>query len=974
MRKLMRSEWLVMSVLCFFILTSTLSLSSCSGGGGGTTPNNNTGATDVSGPTKSLASKAAIISYLDSIGIYTENGTNPQGATGLVITDFGFDVVLAANQQGRTSTIADTWNAISSLVTINKSAQDFCDAINTGYHSSSTNYFVTLFHPGTADIAPGSTISAIQVAVLYAAFGQAAYNSYMTATYGKPMSSSSVKALYAGSPAIGVEIGVGVLQLFTGTLIVGGALIVAAASGATAAPASAPVIIWGCSEMAVGAATLMMTGVQLYNDTINATGNVGTVNPANYIDVSGSSSNANLSTPTGVTASDGTSATKIDISWNSGGGANSYEVYRATMATGPYSFIASTASTSYSDSVTSTSAFYYKIRAHSGSTYSAFSAYDSGYLQVVTPTLVANPAKLNFTAVAGGSNPASQNVYLSGVQTLTWTPTKTQAWLTVTTMSAGSYGVTAAINITGLAAGTYTDNVTITAPGASNSPLLIPISLTVTAAPPDTTPPSVPTGLTATAVSSSQIDLSWTASTDNVLVSTYKVFRGTTFINSVSHPTTVTSDTGLSPSTQYCYTVRAVDSSNNVSGDSVQACATTQAVVTGDTTKPTVPGYISVTAASSTQLNISWGASTDNVAVAGYRIYKGGVLLKSVTSGTSTTDTGLTPSTQYCYTVSAYDAANNESAQTSQGCATTSAAGDTQSPTMPGSLSVTAPNSTSINISWGASTDNVVVVGYRIYKAGVLLKSVTSGLSTTDTSLTPGTQYCYTVSAYDAANNESAQTSQGCATTTMITAVAGGLDHTIALKNNGMVWIWGSNYRGQLGDGTTTSRSTPVQVNGVSSVSAIASGQQHTIVLKNDGTVWDWGVNYSGQLGDGTTTDRSTPVQVSGLGNVTAIASARVGDGCGYELDHTIALKNDGTVWTWGYNYYGQLGDGTTTNRSTPVQVSGLSGVTAIAGGGNHTIALKNDGTVWTWGYNYSGQLGDGTTTDRNTPVQVAGL
>ena len=89
---------------------------------------------------------------------------------------------------------------------------------------------------------------------------------------------------------------------------------------------------------------------------------------------------------------------------------------------------------------------------------------------------------------------------------------------------------------------------------------------------------------------------------------------------------------------------------------------------------------------------------------------------------------------------------------------------------------------------------------------------------------------------------------------------------------------------------------------------------------------------------------------------------------------HTVALKSDGTVWAWGYNGYGQLGDGTTTNRLTPVQVSSLSGVTAIAAGVYHTLALKSDGTVWAWGYNGDGRLGDGTTTNRTTPVQVSSL
>ena len=122
---------------------------------------------------------------------------------------------------------------------------------------------------------------------------------------------------------------------------------------------------------------------------------------------------------------------------------------------------------------------------------------------------------------------------------------------------------------------------------------------------------------------------------------------------------------------------------------------------------------------------------------------------------------------------------------------------------------------------------------------------------------------------------------------------------------------------------------------------AIAGGDSHSLALKSDGTVWAWGYNGCGQLGDGSTTNRLTPVQVSGLTGVVAIA----GGG-----SHSLALKSDGTVWAWGCNDYGQLGDGTTTNRLTPVQVSGLTGVVAIAGGGAHSLALKSDGTVWAWG------------------------
>jgi alpha-tubulin suppressor-like RCC1 family protein len=213
-------------------------------------------------------------------------------------------------------------------------------------------------------------------------------------------------------------------------------------------------------------------------------------------------------------------------------------------------------------------------------------------------------------------------------------------------------------------------------------------------------------------------------------------------------------------------------------------------------------------------------------------------------------------------------------------------------------------------------------------------------------------------------------------------AVDGGMYHTVALNGDGTVWAWGHNECGQLGDGTTTDRSTPVQVKGpggvgfLTGVAAVAVGGNHTVALKDDGTVWAWGDNYYGQLGDGTTTNRHTPVQAKGPGGagfLSAVAAVTGG------MWHTIALKSDGTVWTFGYNEYGQLGDGTTTSRSTPVQVTGpggagfLAGVSAVAGGVFFTIALKSDGTVWAWGRNPYGQLGDGTVTDRNTPVQVTG-
>ena len=247
--------------------------------------------------------------------------------------------------------------------------------------------------------------------------------------------------------------------------------------------------------------------------------------------------------------------------------------------------------------------------------------------------------------------------------------------------------------------------------------------------------------------------------------------------------------------------------------------------------------------------------------------------------------------------------------------------------------------------------------------------------------------------------------------------VAAGGSHSAAVTKDGDLYMWGLNYNGQLGDGTTTDRYTPVKI--MDNVALVSLGGSHSAAITKDGSLYMWGYNYYGQLGDGgTTTDRYTPVKI--MDNVASVSLGgnhsaaitndgnlytwgynkygQLGDGTtkgdgsisinkesvqkrmpqrvasnvqSVELGdiHTTVISKDGGLYTWGYNYYGQLGNGTTTDSGNPIKI--MNDVVSCAGGGYHTIALKKDGTVYTWGRNYNGQLGDGTTTDRTSPVAI---
>ena len=193
-----------------------------------------------------------------------------------------------------------------------------------------------------------------------------------------------------------------------------------------------------------------------------------------------------------------------------------------------------------------------------------------------------------------------------------------------------------------------------------------------------------------------------------------------------------------------------------------------------------------------------------------------------------------------------------------------------------------------------------------------------------------------------------------------------GTNSAACIKTDGTLWSWGENDVGQLGVGNTVNRSSPVQVGSLTNWSVIALGNRFACGIDTSGKLFSWGINGAGQLGQGDTTDRSSPTQVGALTNWSKLASTG--------RNSMLCVKTDGTLWAWGRNQYGQLGQGDTTDRSSPTQVGALTTWATATQSNYGAFCVKTDGTLWSWGAGYDGGLGLGNTTAYSSPKQIGSL
>ena len=524
------------------------------------------------------------------------------------------------------------------------------------------------------------------------------------------------------------------------------------------------------------------------------------------------------------------------------------------------------------------------------------------------PTTPGNLAVLNATtsSVTVGWTASTDNVGVTGYGlyrggSSTGSTTSTSA--TFSGLACGSAYVLAVDAYD--AAGNRSSQATITA-SASPCP---PAS--------DTQAPTMPGGLHVTGATGSSITVAWTASTDNVAVTGYGLYRA----GSATGSTTTTSATfsGLACGTTYAIGVDAYDAAGNRSTQATMSSPTTACPPpppTSDTTAPTAPGNLSATGATTTSISVSWSASTDNVGVTGYGLYRGGTSTGSTTS-TTASFTGLTCGTSYTLAVDAYDAAGNRSAKSSITASTSACPppADTQAPTIPSGLAATAATTGSITIGWSASTDNVGVTGYGLYRNGTSTGS-TASTSAVFSGLTCGTAYTLAVDAYDAAGNRSAKASITASTSacpppadTQAPTAPGGL-HATGVTGTSATVAWTAStdnvgvtgytvYNGGATAGNTTSTSYTVP--------GLTCGTSYTVAVD----AYDAAGNRSGKASVTVTTSACAPTG-GGTANLYVSPSGNDANSCtqaapcrNLQRAYTVANRGD-TVQMAGGSYGAQ--------------------------------------------------------------------
>ncbi len=523
------------------------------------------------------------------------------------------------------------------------------------------------------------------------------------------------------------------------------------------------------------------------------------------------------------------------------------------------------------------------------------------------------------------------------------------------------------------------------------------------------TVPTAPSNLTATAISASQVNLTWSDNSSNE--TQFKIERkvGSTGsyaqIAAVAANSTSYSDAGRASNTTYCYRVSAYNANGN--SYSNEACATTQSIPL-----PASPSYLTATAFSSSQVSLTWSDNSSNET--GFKIERKlgstgayAQITQVAANSTSYSDGGLASNTTYYYRVRASNA-GGDSAYSNEAPAKTQEA----IPAAPSNLTATAISFSQVNLAWNDNSANEVgfSIERKVGSTGIYIPlPVVSAnvINYADTGLTSNTTYYYRVRSYNAVgystySNEvsiltpvippsgltatKVSATQINLTWTMDSAAAetgfvverktgtSGTYVPIALVGANvtsyasMGLLQGTSYFYRVrayyygfGDSANSNIANDItSIPPTPTISQVVAGYNHSLVLKSNGTLWAWGNNGYGQLGDGTTGDKSLPVQIGAGSTWVSVAAG---------TSHTLALKSDGTLWAWGYNNSGQLGDGTTLSKSSPVRIGADNTWVSVAAGFYHTVALKSDGTLWAWGYNGSGQLGDGTNYDRSAPV-----